>query len=436
MIETILLFVVSLVIVVVIHELGHFLVAKRAGVVVEEFGIGFPPRLYGREWRGTLYSINALPVGAFVKSRAENDPGVEGSLASKGPLARLAVYAAGPGANILLAFVLFTMFFGLPRGSIVSDGVLVYQVESDSAATEAGLMAGDVLLSADGSHLETWGDLQDVLAGLDDGDAVSLTISRDGGTPFTTSLVPRYSDALQRRVIGVTLGHNIIQAVTPGSLAADAGAREGDTLLGVNNEGVFNPSSYQEALSSVDGSESTVLTLLHDGEAYTVDIAGDVVDPGTLGLALMWSPNSRIERRATPIWTAAAAGAKYVVSMPAMIVASIPLMQEDPSLAFVGPIGAGQLTVEAVQAFGPSNLIFIAGLISIGIALFNLFPVPPLDGGGMLVAVIEFVRRGRRLSEKSVRMAYAVGTALLITLVVFITTSDILRLIEGRGFGI
>ncbi len=86
--------------------------------------------------------------------------------------------------------------------------------------------------------------------------------------------------------------------------------------------------------------------------------------------------------------------------------------------------------------FGPSNLIFIGGLISIGIALFNLIPVPPLDGGGILVALVEAVRRGKRLSERSVRLAYAIGTSLLITLVVLITTSDLLRLIQGRGFGL
>jgi len=122
--------------------------------------------------------------------------------------------------------------------------------------------------------------------------------------------------------------------------------------------------------------------------------------------------------------------------MPALIVSSIPLMQDDPSLAFVGPIGAGQLTVEAVEAFGVSNLVFIGGLISLGIAMFNLFPVPPLDGGGMLVAFAEAVRGGRRLSRRAIRLAYSVGTALLIALIALITTSDILRIIEGRGFGL
>ena len=436
MLETLVLFVVSLFVVIVAHELGHFLVAKRMGVVVEEFGIGFPPRLYGREWKGTLYSINALPVGAFVKSRAENDPSVEGSLANKGPLARLAVYAAGPGANIVLAFLLFTVFFGLPRGTVVSDGVLIHEVQPESAASEVGVLPGDVLLEAGGRELQTWEDLQDELATLDEGESIAVQVSREGGMPFTIELTPQYSETLERRVLGVTLAHNIVTEVVPGSPASDSGVKEGDTLIGVNNAGVATASAYEGALTGVDSDESVTLTLLHDGDTYTFEADADSVSPTALGFTLQWAPDTRIEQRSMPVWSAAASSVRYLVSMPAMIVASIPMMQEDPSLAFVGPIGAGQLTIEAVRVFGPSNLIFIGGLISFGIALFNLFPVPPLDGGGMLVAGIEWARRGRRLSERSVRMAYAVGTALLVTLVIFITTSDILRLIQGRGFGL
>jgi len=179
-----------------------------------------------------------------------------------------------------------------------------------------------------------------------------------------------------------------------------------------------------------------VVHMLRDNTTYTFELTGTQLQTEELGLNLRWAPGSRIEKRSVSFLSASLASAEYVIAMPALIAASVPLMREDPSLAFVGPIGAGQLTVEAVQIFGPSNLIFIAGLISIGIALFNLIPIPPLDGGGILVALVEFVRRGRRLSERSVRLAYAIGTSLLITLVIFITTSDLLRLIQGRGFGL
>jgi len=435
MIETILLFIVSLLVVIVAHEMGHFIVSKRVGVAVEEFGIGFPPRLFGRMWKGTLYSINALPIGAFVRSRGENDPDVEGSLAAQPAWRRLAVYAAGPGANIVLAFLLFTTYFALPRGVAVSDGVLVYEVQQDSAAQQAGLLPGDVILTADGTPLETFSDLQVVLSGIASQDTVELQVMRDDAQ-LSMAVLPTYSETLGRSVIGITLSRNIVLATEPGSLAEQAGIGVGDSLLGVNNLGVVNQLDLDDSLRAVSPDARVVVTMLRGEAPYTFEFTGSQLQTQPLGLSLKWAPQSRVDRRGVSLGTAVLASSKYIVAMPALIVASVPLMREDPSLAFVGPIGAGQLTVEAVRIFGPSNLIFIAGLISIGIALFNLIPVPPLDGGGMLVALVEVVRRGKRLSERSVRIAYAVGTSLLITLVIFITTSDVVRLIQGRGFGL
>jgi regulator of sigma E protease len=435
MIETILLFIASLLVVVVAHEMGHFIASKKIGVAVEEFGIGFPPRLFGYTWRGTLYSINALPVGAFVKSKGENDPTEEGSLAAQAPWRRLIVYAAGPVANILLAFLLFSAFFAIPRAVVASDGLLVYQVQDGSAAFEAGLRGGDVIVEAGGDRMETWNDLQTVLAGVSPQQAVELLVIRDGAL-MPLEVAPEYSDTLGRNVIGITLGRNVVDGTTAGSIAADSGVVAGDSLLGVNGVGMVSQSDTDTALSSVAAESTVALTMLRDNETYTIEFPAGQLSSQPLGLQLTWAPGSRVERRGIPIGTAVLGSARYIVTMPALIVASVPLMREDPSLAFVGPIGAGQLTVEAVETFGPTNLVFIAGLISIGIALFNLIPVPPLDGGGMLVALIEVVRRGKRLSERAIRLSYAAGTALLITLVILITTSDVLRLIQGRGFGL
>lgn len=435
MIQTILLFIVSLFVVILVHEAGHFFASKRVGVAVEEFGIGFPPRIIGRMWRGTLYSINALPIGAFVKSRGENDRTVEGSLAGKGPWQRLFVYAAGPLANILLAFVLLSVFFALPRATIVSDGVLVYQVQEATPAHDAGLQSGDVILMANGHSMRTWGDLQSALAVETPGDPVEIQVLRNGGQ-LETTVRPEYSPELGRNIIGITLGRNIVTAVEPGSPADEAEIAAGDSLLGVNGMGVINQTNLMEYLTAADEDDTVVLNMLRDQESYTAELPGRVAQTGDIGVQFRWAPDTRIERIPSSVGSAVLTSATYIISMPALIAASIPLMQEDPSLAFVGPIGAGQLTVEAVQTFGPTNLIFIAGLISIGIALFNLIPVPPLDGGGILVALVEAVRRGKPLSERSVRFAYAAGTALLIALVVLITTSDLLRLIEGRGFGL
>jgi regulator of sigma E protease len=434
MLEIVVLFIISLLLVVVVHELGHFFVSKRVGVEVEEFGIGFPPRLFGRMWRGTLYSLNALPVGAFVKSRGENDPTIEGSLAAKSPWKRFAVYAAGPFSNILLGFLLFTAFFVLPRAAVVSDGLLVYEVQGDSAAAEAGLVSGDVIAAAGGTELETWVELQEVLARVEPGNSVTLEVVRESER-FSVGVSPEYSETLKRNIVGVTLGRNIVTAVSEDSIAHEGGVQEGDSLLALNGRGVVNQSELEELLRGTAETEEVVLSLLRSGQAYTVEAPAGSLSFDDVGIELQWAPGSRIERRSISLGSAALSSATYIVSMPALIVASAPLIREDPSLAFVGPIGAGQMTVEAVQTFGFSNLVFIAALISIGIALFNLIPIPPLDGGGMLVALVEATMRGRRLSQRALRLAYAGGTALLITLVIFITTSDLLRLIQGRGFG-
>ncbi len=435
MMQIVVLFIVSLFVVILVHEFGHFIASKRIGVAVEEFGIGFPPRLFGRMWKGTLYSVNALPIGAFVRARGENNPNIEGSLASKGPWRRLFVYVAGPVANILLAFILLAAFFALPRGVIVSDGVLVYNVQHDSAAQDAGLEPGDVIINADGRSIRTWNDLQAALTTDSPQDPVELQVLRNS-TQFETSVTPVYSDTLGRHVIGITLARNMVTSIEPGSLAQEAQIARGDSLLGVNGLAAISDSELAKTLSAVSPDDQAVITMMRGDETYTVKFAGSQLESRPLGLELQWAPDTRVERQAISLGSAVLSSATYIVTMPALIAASIPLMQEDPSLALVGPIGAGQLTVEAVQTFGAANLIFIAGLISIGIALFNLFPIPPLDGGGILVSLIEAVRRGRRLSERSIRFVYAAGTAFLITLVILITTSDLLRLIEGRGFGL
>jgi regulator of sigma E protease len=122
--------------------------------------------------------------------------------------------------------------------------------------------------------------------------------------------------------------------------------------------------------------------------------------------------------------------------MPVLIIEAIPQIIKSPDLALVGPIGAGQLTVEVVRSSGFSSILFMASMISLGLGIFNLFPIPPLDGGGMLVALIEGFRRGKRLSLRAVRLAYTIGTTFLIALMVLVTILDIWRIWSGKGFGL
>ena len=432
----IILFIIALFFIISLHELGHFITAKRLGVEIEEFGFGFPPRLFSIKRGETVYSLNAIPIGAFVRSVGEDDPTVPRSLASKGPWSRLAVYAAGPLVNVLLAFILLSTFLALPVNVVAGNGVMVHSVMENSAAEEAGVEAGDVILEMDGVPIHKWGDMQNIINSSKEGQELTFRLQKDNSS-YQAKLKPQYDPDLGRRLIGVLLGWNIVNNVLESSPADKAGIISGDTILGINGQAVYSKEGMSDILNAVEKGQEIQLTLLRGEEAVMVSMAKEFeFAQQSMGAELLWVNGTHMEKERIPVGKAIHAGASYVVHMPAMLVASIPLIREAPDKALVGPIGAGQLTVEAVRTFGFSNIIFMAGIISLGIALFNFLPLPPLDGGGMLVAFIEVIRRGKRLSHRAVRLAQTIGTAALIALMIMVTFNDVLRLIEGGGFGL
>jgi len=427
-------FIAALFVAICLHELGHFIAARRTGVKVEEFGIGLPPRLFGIKRGETIYSVNAIPFGAFVKAAGEDDPTVPRSLAGKGPWTRLGIYVAGPLVNILLAFVLLSAFLSLPVSTVAGDGLMVHSVGENSPAEEAGIQAGDIIRKIEGQPVHRWEDIRDIVNAVEEGADTTLLLQRDG-QEMETRLRPTFDPELQRRIIGVVLCWNMVTQVDEGSAAFEADMRPGDTIISIDRWAVYNNESISDALASVERGEEMELVLLRGGKVISTSLAN--TNNGTLpGVELRWVPGVDIEQNRLPVWRAAYLGASYIIHMPALIIEAIPLIRESPDTALVGPIGAGQLTVEAVQSFGFSTILYMAGIISLGIGIFNLLPIPPLDGGGMLVALIEGVRRGKRLSRRAVRLAYTIGTAFLIALVVLVTISDILRLVGGRGFGL
>jgi regulator of sigma E protease len=243
---------------------------------------------------------------------------------------------------------------------------------------------------------------------------------------------PKFDLESQRRLIGVLLCWNLISQVDEGSPAYEAGIRVGDTVLSINGQGVYNETNMSGVLRSIGEGEKTDVVVLRSGnvtEASLINVAYETLP----GVQLRWVDGIHIEQERLPVWRAIYSGARYIVYMPVLIVEAIPQMIKSPDTALVGPIGAGQLTVEVVRSSGSSSLLFMASMISLGIGIFNLFPIPPLDGGGMLVAFIEGCRGGRRLSPRTVRLAHYVGTAFLIALIVAIFIVDIWRLPKGFG---
>jgi len=201
----ILAFVIILGFLIFIHELGHLLTAKMKGVKVQEFGLGFPPRIFGFRRGETEYSLNFIPLGGFCKMLGEDDPSEPRSLASKGAGTRLLVLSAGSLMMFLFPIVLFTIIYMVPHDVVVgAEGVHVRQVVIDAPAYAAGMKPGDEILSIDGEEIETFEDLR-VIVGARLGSEIAMLVERDL-EEIVVRMTPREEPPPGQGALGVNLG--------------------------------------------------------------------------------------------------------------------------------------------------------------------------------------------------------------------------------------
>ncbi len=196
-------FILGLAVLIFVHELGHFLAARLFNVNVEEFGIGFPPRLVKLfEHQGTEYTLNWIPLGGFVRLGGENDPDVPGGFGSASPFARLAILFAGPLTNIMVGLALGTALF-FSHGEPILDKVIVYQIAPGSPAEQAGLQANDQFVSIEGQTIDSVQKLQTLIS--DRLDMESELVIQRGEEMLTLSLTPRSNPPSGQGAIGVIL---------------------------------------------------------------------------------------------------------------------------------------------------------------------------------------------------------------------------------------
>ncbi len=376
-------FVSLLLILVVIHEFGHFLAAKAFGIKVLEFGIGFPPKAKTLFTKGeTEYTLNWLPIGGFVRLLGEEDPSDPRSLAAAPRWQRLIVMGAGVMMNLILAIFLLGVSFMVPRERSLSQAQ-IQEVASGSPAAEAKV-SGEM---RDGSA---------PVQGIQPGDIVIEVSGREVAN--TSEMV--YANRLN---LGETQKWTIIRAGS--TLTAEVYAR-------------WHPPAGQGPTG----------VRISAPVSCSVDAAGD---PTNCQLKY-----PQTESVSYPPWEAFPKGAQSLVDTMVLTVNEIRVRigggggaAVDDQPAFTGPVGIANTTGDLIQEAGWRSLIEFAALLSLNLAIFNALPIPMLDGGRMFFVVLEILRGGRRVSPEKEALVHFTGFALMMAGVLVVTYFDIARLV-------
>ncbi len=434
MIVTILLFVAVLGFLVVMHELGHFAVAKLAKVRVLEFGVGIPPRVWGFTRGGTTYSLNLLPIGGFVRMLGEEAPSSPDSFAAKPAWQRLAILAAGPAMNALLPIALLTAVFMLPQSVPVTD-VAITEVAPGSPAEAAGVRAGDLAREADGRRVRTSGDLITAI-NLRLGADTTWIVERDGRLIELRIAEARVDPPPGQGAVGVRLadGGLTVAGVASDSPAGLAGLREGDLILSAGGRRVLDADGLRAALAPTDepqagdaGAGATAeIQALRGADVVTLTLprGAGAAD----GLSVTAKPG---ERRSLGPVAAFGAGVGRIGDILLLVRNEASRwIAGSAGIELAGPIGIAQITGD-VARIGLSPLVTWTALLSLNLAIVNLLPIPALDGGRIAFVLVEMARGGRRLAPQKERLVHAVGFALLIGAIIAVSVNDVRRLLSG-----
>lgn len=456
-IETILAFVFVLGVVVVVHESGHFLVAKAVGIYCKVFSVGFGPKLLKKRIGETEYAISAVPFGGYVKMAGEGameqvqdagtGPSADAPLdidadgnpipedrwfSSKTTWQRLAVVLAGPVMNLVLALVI-TIGVVAIQGVTVTPVTTIGEVTEASPAAEAGLQPGDRVVQVAGEPVETW---QEVVMGILDAHeegqgAVDVIVDR-GGEAVVTSVQPRLADD-GRWEIGIGYQpSNRVGKVKQGGPAWNAGLRRGDLIVAIDGEPVTSYSEIAEIINRSIDVPLDVQWLRGDVamSATVTPLAAEVPvslqEVQTVGRIYYEEYN---EQERVSIFEAVQLGSAWtwrMVEQTAGFLGALVTGQASGD-AVSGPIRIAQFSGEMVK-WGFDRLLLFIAMFSVNLFLLNLLPVPVLDGGHVVFIVYEMIAR-RRPNERVQMWATQVGFVMLLLLMAWVLTMDVIKVV-------
>ncbi|MCP2039993.1 regulator of sigma E protease [Neisseria sp. HSC-16F19] len=446
MLLTLLAFITAIVILVSLHELGHYLVARWCGVKVVRFSVGFGKPFWKKKRGDTEWCLAPIPLGGYVKMVDTREGNVaEADLPyafdKQHPAKRIAIVAAGPLTNLVLAVLLYGASFSF---GVTEIRPWVGTVEPASIASQAGFKSGDRIQSVNGAAVKDWGDAQTAIILQLNGGKVDVAVQTEeggeavrvidvAGTPAAAAV------AKHNGYIGMSPGKitRRIGDVAPDSPAAHAGLKAGDTLLAIDGEGV---AQWHDLVAKISGSAGQKLEITYerDGQQHTVAVrpesrvAADGRIVGIIGVIPMADPEwaRQVRHRYVPgIGEAFSLGAEKTAHYSWVTLRFFgKLVTGEASLRYVsGPVAIADVAGRTLRDGIQSYIEFLA-FVSLSLGIMNLLPVPVLDGGHLLYYSIEWLR-GRPLSERVQELGMRLGVFIMLTFMLVAFFNDITRLL-------
>ena len=431
MISSLLYFLLALGVLVFVHELGHFLVAKWAGIRVERFSLGYPPKMVGFAWGDTEYCISWIPFGGYVKVTGLADVGSEETagapweFTSKPIWVRMAVIAAGPWMNFVFAFCAFVVLF-YAYGMETVDSTAV-EAQPETVAAAAGVRAGDVVRQVEGSPVANAHELVRRLEGTEGAGAI-LTVERGG-----------YQVELELPASEQTLyGLGIVLPTTVGGVmddtpAALSGLMEGDRILSVGGTPVLSWDEMRREIRSHPG-ESVAITWDRNSEVVQAQITPTARQEGDETYGEIGIRPQRT-RAAIGLGESLSLSATSVYGSSTLILDFIGrIFSEDRYGELGGPIRIAKMAGDTAER-GLQHFLSFLALLSVNLAILNLLPIPVLDGGHLTFLTLETLMR-RPLSIRQREFLQQVGLVVILCIMVLVTFNDLNQLVFDRVAGL
>lgn len=421
---------------VLVHEWGHFVVAKLMGVRVETFSIGFGPRLLGWRRGPTDYRLSALPLGGYVRMAGDNPleerPGAPDEFLSKPRWQRALIALAGPAVNALLAVLLLASVYAVrfEKPAYLDEPARLYGVLADSPAARAGLQAGDVVVEIAGKKNPTWEDIQ-VESLLEGQGTLAVTVAR-GDERFTRTLEPEIQGVRDTPFVGwYWYDPVVIREVDPDLPAAGSGLQVGDEIVAVEGKSTSEIGA-RGFVEEVQGSKGAPLTLTvrRGGKSLELRVASEQRTwRGQTGYFLGIGIGRRVHSIHLGPLAALRQSLADNVRFTGLLFALLQrLFTGQVSLRNLeGPIGITVLSGQAAR-LGWDMLFNLMAAISINLAVLNLLPIPILDGGHIMLLGVEGLRR-RDLSQRFKERVTQVGFMLILLLFAVVMYNDVMRYI-------